>query len=166
MAVRGTGAAIGKIPTIGFLASGTPATNGQWVAAFVQRMHELGWADGRTVVLEIRWANGRPERFAEIAAEFIRMRADAIVSRGGSAYALKQATEIIPIIFAAANDPIGSGLVVSLARPGGNIPACQTSRRILPLSDSNDSRGRTRRAPFRNADQWRQSEQRAGDDGD
>ena len=111
----------GKLPTIGFLASGTPATNGQWVAAFVQRMHELGWADGRTVVLEIRWANGRPERFAEIAAEFIRMRADAIVSPGGSAYALKQATEIIPIIFAAANDPIGSGLVVSLARPGGNV---------------------------------------------
>ena len=111
----------GKLPTIGFLASGTPATNGQWVAAFVQRMRELGWADGRTVVLEIRWANGRPERFAEIAAEFIRMRADAIVSPGGSAYALKQATQIIPIIFAAANDPIGSGLVVSLARPGGNV---------------------------------------------
>ena len=111
----------GKLPTIGFLASGTPATNGQWVAAFVQRMHELGWADGRTVVLEIRWANGRPERFAEIAAEFIRMRADAIVSPGGSAYAVKQATQIIPIIFAAANDPIGSGLVVSLARPGGNV---------------------------------------------
>jgi putative tryptophan/tyrosine transport system substrate-binding protein len=111
----------GKLPTIGFLASGTPATNGQWVAAFVQRMRELGWADGRTVVLEIRWANGRPERFAEIAAEFIRMRADAIVSPGGSAYAVKQATQIIPIIFAAANDPIGSGLVVSLARPGGNV---------------------------------------------
>jgi putative tryptophan/tyrosine transport system substrate-binding protein len=111
----------GKLPTIGFLASGTPATNGQWVAAFVQRMRELGWADGRTVILEIRWANGRPERFAEIAAEFIRMRADAIVSPGGSAYAVKQSTQVIPIIFAAANDPIGSGLVVSLARPGGNV---------------------------------------------
>ncbi|MGA7347298.1 MAG: ABC transporter substrate-binding protein, partial [Pseudolabrys sp.] len=67
-----------KLPTIGFLASGTPATNGQSVAAFVQRMRELGWADGRTVVLEIRWADGRPERFAEIAAEFIRMKVAAI----------------------------------------------------------------------------------------
>src|SRR5262245_25931870 len=111
----------GKLPTIGFLASGTPATNGQWVAAFAQRMRELGWADGRTVVLEVRWADGRPERFAQIAAEFIRMKVDAIVSGGGSAYTLKEATQIIPIIFAAANDPIGSGLVASLARPGGNV---------------------------------------------
>jgi len=110
-----------KLPTIGFLGSSTPASWSSWTAAFVQRLRELGWIEGRTVAIEYRWAEGRPERFAEFAAEFVRLKVDVIVSSGGVAYALKQATSVIPIVFAAANDPIGSGLVTSLARPGGNV---------------------------------------------
>ena len=112
----------GKLPKIGLLGSGTAAVQGPWVAAFVQRMRELGWIEGRTVVLEVRWAEGRPERFTEIAAEFVRLKVDVIVTYGTAAViAAKQATSIIPIIFAVANDPIGSGLVASLARPGANV---------------------------------------------
>jgi len=110
-----------KLPIIGFLGASTAASWSSWTAAFVQRLRELGWIDGRTVAIEYRWAEGRPERFAEVAADFVRLKVDVIVSTGGSAYALKQATPVIPIVFAAANDPIGSGLVISLARPGGNV---------------------------------------------
>src|SRR5215471_17372203 len=98
-------------PTIGFLGSGTPAVQGQWVAAFVQRLRELGWIEGRTVAIEYRWAEPRPERFAEIAAEFARLKVDVIVTLGGAVLAAKQATSVIPIVFAAASDPVGSGLV-------------------------------------------------------
>ena len=112
----------GKLPKIGLLSSGAPAVQGQWVPAFVQRLRELGWIEGRTVVLEVRWAEGRPERFTEIAAEFVRLKVDVIMTYSTAAViAAKQATSIIPIIFAAANDPIGSGLVASLARPGANV---------------------------------------------
>src|SRR2546427_5388229 len=100
-----------KLPTIGFMGSGTAAAQSQWTAAFVQRLRELGWSEGRNVAIEYRWAEGRSERFAEIAAEFVRLKVDVIVSSGGVAYALKQATSVIPIVFAAANDPVGSGLV-------------------------------------------------------
>src|SRR5262249_52260239 len=111
----------GKLPIIGFLASGTPSNYGQWTAAFVQRLRELGWIEGRTVAIEIRWAEGRNEHLAEIAAEFVRLKVDVIVTSGGTAYALKEATSVIPIVFALAIDPVGSGLVASLARPGGNV---------------------------------------------
>jgi len=112
----------GKLPKIGLLGSGTAAVQGPWVAAFVQRMRELGWIEGRTVVLEVRWAEGRPERFTEIAAEFVRFKVEVIMTYGTAAViAAKQATSIIPIVFAVANDPIGSGLVASLARPGVNV---------------------------------------------
>ena len=112
----------GKLPKIGLLGSGTAAVQGPWVAAFVQRMRELGWIEGRTVVLEVRWAEGRPERFTEIAAEFVRFKVEVIMTYGTAAViAAKQATSIIPIVFAVANDPIGSGLVASLARPGANV---------------------------------------------
>jgi len=112
----------GRVPKVGLLSSGTPAGQGQWVAALLQRMRELGWIEGRTVVLEVRWAEGRPERFTEIAAEFVRLKVDVIVTYGTAAViAAKQATSIIPIIFAVANDPIGSGLVASLARPSTNV---------------------------------------------
>jgi putative ABC transport system substrate-binding protein len=105
----------GRVPKVGLLSSGTPAGQGQWVAAFLQRMRELGWIEGRTVVLEVRWAEGRPERFTEIAAEFVRLKVDVIMTYGTAAVmAAKQATSIIPIIFAAANDPIGSDLLASL----------------------------------------------------
>ena len=110
-----------KLPTIGFLGAQTPAAQRPWNSAFVQRMHELGWIEGRTVAIEYRWAEGRSERYAEIAAEFIRLKVDIIVTQGTPAVlAAKQATLIIPIVFASAGDPVGTGLVTSLARPGGN----------------------------------------------
>ena len=110
-----------KLPTIGFLGGTTPATWSLFVAAFVQRLRELGWIEGRTIAIEYRWAEGRGERFAEIAAEFVRLKVDVIVTAGGAVLAAKQATSLIPIVFAAAADPVGSGLVASLARPGGNV---------------------------------------------
>ena len=71
-----------KLPTIGFLGASTPSTESQWIAAFVQRLRELGWIEGRTVAIEYRWAEGRSERFAEIAAEFVRLKVDVIVTAG------------------------------------------------------------------------------------
>ena len=109
------------MPTIGFLGASTASAQSQWVAAFVQRLRELGWIDGRTVGIEVRWAEGCPERFAEIAAEFVRLKVDIIVTLGDAVLAAKQATSVIPIVFAAANDPLDTGLVASLARPGGNV---------------------------------------------
>ena len=112
----------GKLPTIGFLVTGTPSSHGQWFAALVQRLHELGWIEGRTVAIEYRWAEGRTERFDEIAAEFVRRKVDVIVTSSTAAIvAAKQATSVIPIVFAAAGDPVSTGLVASLARPGGNV---------------------------------------------
>jgi putative ABC transport system substrate-binding protein len=92
-----------------------------WVAAFVQRMGELGWVEGRTVTIEYRWAEGRSERFTEIATEFVRRKVDLIVTGGAAVLAVKEATSIIPIVFTLANDPAGAGLVASLSRPGGNV---------------------------------------------
>src|SRR5215468_8830312 len=111
----------GKLPTIGFLGTTTPSAWSQWVAAFVQRLHDFGWIEGRTIAVEYRWAEGRDERFAEIAAEFVRLKVAVIVTSGTALLAAKQATSDIPIVFAVANDPVGSGFVESLARPGGNI---------------------------------------------
>src|SRR5262249_8730358 len=112
----------GKLATIGCLVPGTPSSHGQWFAVFVQRLRELGWIEGRTVAVEYRWAEGRSERFAEIAAEFVRRNVDVIVTVStGGVLAAKQATSVIPIVFAAAGDPVGIGLVASLARPGGNV---------------------------------------------
>jgi putative ABC transport system substrate-binding protein len=111
-----------KLPTIGFLGSSTPSAMSQWVAAFVQRLRDLGWIEGRTVAIEYRWAEGRSSRAAEIAAEFVRLKVDVIVTYASSpVLAAKQATSVIPIVFAAATDPVGAGLVASLARPGGNV---------------------------------------------
>jgi putative tryptophan/tyrosine transport system substrate-binding protein len=113
---------LAKLPTIGFLGSTTPSSWSNWVTAFVQRLRELGWIEDRTVAIEYRWAEGKPERFTEVAAEFVRLKVDVIVTAGAEpVVALKQATAVIPIVFAAAADPIGSGLVASLRRPGGNV---------------------------------------------
>jgi putative ABC transport system substrate-binding protein len=111
----------GKLPTIGFLGAGTRSGWSDWVAAFVQRLRELGWIEGGTVAMEVRWAEGRPERYTEIAAEFVRLKVDVIVTVGSAVVAVKQATSVIPVVFAAAVDPLGTGLVASLARPGGNV---------------------------------------------
>src|SRR4051812_4429479 len=112
---------VAKLPTIGFLGAGTPSAWGQWVTAFVQRLREHGWIEGRTVAIEYRWAEGRSERYAEIAAEFVRLKVDVIITSGTAPLAAKQATAVIPIVFASAPDPLGLGLVASLARPGGNV---------------------------------------------
>ena len=111
-----------KLPTIGFLGGTTASTQSEWTAAFVQRLRELGWIEGRTVAIEYRWAEGRGDRAAKIAIEFVRLNVNVIVT-GGTApiIASKQATSIIPIVFATAGDPVGAGLVASLARPGGNV---------------------------------------------
>jgi putative tryptophan/tyrosine transport system substrate-binding protein len=110
-----------KLPTIGFLGASTPSGWSVWVTAFVQRLHELGWIEGRNVAIEYRWAEGRSERYAEIAAEFVRLKVDVIVTVGSAVPAAKQATSVIPMVFAVAVDPLGSGLVANLARPGGNV---------------------------------------------
>jgi putative tryptophan/tyrosine transport system substrate-binding protein len=109
-----------KLPTIGVLGAATPLSWRHWVAAFVQRLGELGWSEGRTVAIEYRWAEGHTERFPEIATEFAQMNVDVIVTAANGVLPAKQATSTIPIVFVIANDPVGSGLVESLARPGGN----------------------------------------------
>jgi putative ABC transport system substrate-binding protein len=113
--------------TIGFLGPNTHSAASEWVAALLKRLCELGWTDGRTITIEYRWAEGREERFAEIAAELVRLKADVIVTSGTQAVlALKNATSVIPIVFATAGDPVGTGLVASLARPAGNVTGLAT----------------------------------------
>jgi putative ABC transport system substrate-binding protein len=110
-----------KLPTIGFFGTTAAATWAEWTPAFMQRLRELGWIEGRTVAIEWRWAEGRSERFAEIAADLVARKVDIIVTSGGGVPATKQATSVIPIVFALAADPLGGGLVASLAHPGGNV---------------------------------------------
>jgi putative ABC transport system substrate-binding protein len=111
---------VGKLPTIGFLGADAAAFS-PWTAAFVARLRELGWIEGSTVAIEYRWSQGRTERYAEIAAEFVRLKVDVIVTVGSAVPIVRQATAAIPIVFAVAIDPVGSGLVASLAQPGGNV---------------------------------------------
>jgi putative ABC transport system substrate-binding protein len=112
----------GKLPTIGFLGAASSSVATQWVTAFSKRLRELGWIEGRTVAIEYRWAEGSSKRFAEIAAEFVRLNVDVIVTWGSApVLAAKQATKTIPIVFAAQSDPVGAGLIANLARPGANV---------------------------------------------
>jgi len=112
----------GKLPIIGYLGPSTPENAGPNTAAFLQRLRDLGWVEGRTITIEHRWAEGRPERVAEIAAEFVQQKVDVIVTTASNdAIAMKQATSVIPIVFAVSGDPVGIGLVATLARPGGNV---------------------------------------------
>jgi putative ABC transport system substrate-binding protein len=111
-----------KLPTIGILGAGTPASHGPWFAALVHRLRELGWIDGRNVSIEYGWPEGHADSTLEIIARFIRLNVDIIVtSTTPNVVAAKRATSVIPIVFAAAGDPVGTGLVASLARPGGNV---------------------------------------------
>jgi putative ABC transport system substrate-binding protein len=110
----------GKLPTIGYLGTSIESAP-TWNAAFVQRLHELGWIEGRTVAIEYRWAEGRNERFPEFAAELVRLKVDVIATSASASYAARQATSTIPIVFFVAQDPVGTGMVASLARPGGNV---------------------------------------------
>jgi putative ABC transport system substrate-binding protein len=111
-----------KLPVIGFLGATTASVWSSFVDAFLQRLRELGWIDGSTVVIEYRWAQGREERYAEFAAEFVRRKVDVIVTAGTDAtMVVEKTTSEIPIVFAAVGDPVGTGLVASLAHPGGNV---------------------------------------------
>jgi putative ABC transport system substrate-binding protein len=110
----------GKLPTIGFLGADASAFS-PWTAAFVAHLRELGWIENRNIAIEYRWSEGRTERYAEIAAEFIRLKVDVIVTVGSAVPTVVQATTAIPIVFAVAIDPVGNGLVASLAKPGGNV---------------------------------------------
>jgi putative tryptophan/tyrosine transport system substrate-binding protein len=112
----------GKMPTIGYLGANTPAAMSQWTAAFVQRLRELGWIEGRNVAIEYRWAEGRLDRSPELIAELVRLKVDVIVTHATvNVLAAKRATSVIPIVFASVADPVANNVVASLARPGGNI---------------------------------------------
>jgi putative tryptophan/tyrosine transport system substrate-binding protein len=111
-----------KLPIIGFLGSTTPSTWSAFVDAFLQRLRECGWIDGNTVAIEYRWAQGREDLYAEFAAEFVRLKVNVILTAGTDAtIAVKKSTSEIPIVFAAVGDPVGTGIVASLAHPGGNV---------------------------------------------
>src|SRR5262249_43686624 len=111
-----------KLPTIGFLGANNPSVQALWTAAFVQRLRELGWIEGRTVAIEYRWGEGHSDRAPEVVAEFVRLKVDVIVTHGtANVAAAKKTTSIVPIIFTAVSDPVGTNLVASLRRPGGNV---------------------------------------------
>src|SRR5262245_52448134 len=111
-----------RLPTIGFLSSGTPSSDNQFVAAFGQRMRALGWIEGRDVAIEYRWGEGQVDRFAELAAELVRLKVDVVFTFGSAtAAAARHATSVTPIVFTLVGAPVEIGLVANLARPGGNI---------------------------------------------
>ena len=112
----------GKLPTIGYMGGTADALTSQYMAAFLRRLRELGWVEGRNVAIEYRWTEGTERAAAAIAAEFVRLKVDLIFTSGNEdSLVAKQATSTIPIVFAIAGDPVGTGLVASLARPGGNV---------------------------------------------
>jgi ABC transporter substrate binding protein len=127
----------GELPTIGYMGQGTPAAEAKRVAAFVGRLRELSWIEGRTVAIDYRWTEGRSDLAADIAGEFARRKVDIIVTSGTPLItAAKQVTASIPIVFTAAGDPVGSGLVASLARPGGKCRRNESSIRHCEASGS------------------------------
>jgi putative ABC transport system substrate-binding protein len=132
------------LPTIGFLGAGSPDTAGPWAAVFAQRLPELGWIEGRTINIDLRWAQGRKDRSAEIAAEFARIKVDVIVTYSAEhALIAKQTTATIPIVATLLHDPRGTGLT-SIAHPGGNFTGissqnvdltgkrCELLREVVP----------------------------------
>jgi putative tryptophan/tyrosine transport system substrate-binding protein len=120
-----------RLPTIGIFGSVSAAWH-KPVTELVERLHELGHVENRTVTIEYRWSEGRNERYGEIAAELVRLNVDVIVALGTPAIvAAKKATSVIPIVFPLASDPVGDGLVASLARPGGNITGLSNEQRDL-----------------------------------
>ena len=126
-----------KLPTIGFLGAATPSATSPWTAAFVQRLHEFGWIEGRNIAIEYRWAEGRAKPLAEIAAELVRLKVDVIVTHSTApVVAAKQATSVIPIIFAVGP----SALAVCRLMTNSNLVDCKTGRsvglapvRLLPV---------------------------------
>ena len=121
-----------KLPTLGFIVSTTPSAESERITAFLQRLRELGWIEGRTITIEFRFAEGHTHRLSELATEVVRLKVDVIVAQSTPAvFAAKQATSVIPIVFPVSGDPIGTGLVASLARPGGNVTGLSLQQRDL-----------------------------------
>ncbi len=111
-----------KVPRIGFLGGGSASANAGRIEAFRQGLRELGYVEGKNIVIEHRWAEGKLDRLPALAAELVRLKVDIIVSAGPTVTRVaKEATVTIPIVMAFDNDPVGNGFVASLARPGGNI---------------------------------------------
>jgi putative ABC transport system substrate-binding protein len=145
VAVDASAAAYGqqsaKPPIIGFLVAGTQASHGAWVAAFTQRLSELGWTDGRNIKIEYRWAAGDRQQTTKFATEFVQQKVDVIVTSAFGVLTAKEATSTIPIVSAAYGDAVASGIVKSLARPGGNVtglsiqPTELSSKRLELLRD-------------------------------
>ena len=133
----------GKVPRIGFLDSSTASSSTVLVEAFRQELSKLGWIEGKSIAIEYRFAEEKPERIPELAAELVRLKVDLIVVSGiGVALAAKKATTTIPIVMTRAGDPVGAGLVASLARPGGNVTGVSTlsfdviTKRLEVLKDA------------------------------
>jgi putative ABC transport system substrate-binding protein len=111
-----------KIPRIGFMGNSTAALEANLVDAFREGLSELGYEEGRNIIIEYRWADGKYDKFAALVAELIAAKVDAIVTAGTpAAFAVKKATTTVPLVMVAVGDPVGTGLVPSLARPGGNL---------------------------------------------
>ncbi len=155
----------GKLPTIGFLGASTPSAESQWVAAFVQRLRELGWIEGRNVAIEYRWAEGRSERYAEIAAEFVRLKVDVIVTRGNPSSPRGKASD------SGHPDRLRGGGGPGRHRPGRKSGATGRQRHRPVEPDDRScwqatrtlARGRPRSPPVGDHGQCRQSRRRAGD---
>ena len=146
-----------KAATIGLLGTGSAAAQAQWTAAFVQRMRELGWVEGRNFALEYRWAGGSTERLSELANELVRLKVDVIVTHNTPGpLAAKQATSTIPIVFATAGDPVGT-VVASLARPGGNVShrAVESDARCCRQAPRTPARDRPWFAPIGGPSRYR-----------
>ena len=121
------GAAAEEIPRIGFLIAASPSAISDRIEAFRQGLRELGYVEGKNIVIEWRYAEGKLDRLPALAAELVRLKVDVIVTAGSSATrAAKEATATIPIVMAQDSDPVGNGFVASLARPGGNITGLST----------------------------------------
>jgi ABC-type uncharacterized transport system substrate-binding protein len=121
----------GKLPTIGFLGGANATAWSAWTAAFVERLRVLGWIEGRTIAIEYRWAEGRPERVTEIAAEFVRLKVDIIVTNGTAVPTVMRETSVIPIVFPMGIDPVAGKLIKNLARPGANVTGLSSQQSDL-----------------------------------
>ena len=117
----------GKVPRIGYLSGASAERDKSWLAAFQQGLQELGYLEGKNIVIEQRHAAGQFERLPELAADLVRLKVDVLVVAGApAAHAAKKTTGTIPIVMTNAADPVGTGLVASLAHPGGNVTGCRT----------------------------------------
>jgi putative tryptophan/tyrosine transport system substrate-binding protein len=126
----------GKLPTIGFMGD-RASVYLPWTTVLSERLHELGWIEGKTVGIEYRWSEGRPERVADFAAEFVRLKVVVIVTYGGAVPTFEQATASIPIVFAIAVDPLGSASSPTFRTRAATSRGCRSNRTILPASGSN-----------------------------